>query len=376
MALFVGATLLLFPKLFTKRSVIALFVYGLLSFIFFLLENAFFSSFSVVIVPFLCMLSGLLIAEYAIQYDKNYDYTKMVILLVLGCDVLMSLITIPKLWERPDLIYGMNINSEMSTADRSYYSFVISYQTIHGLSLLIAPLVFLCKKELRLNFNSFVIFTLITIVLLYIVIVSNGTTALLVSLLMATIALFINVEKFNKKNIKRLIFIGALGFLLIQPSVLSPVLSFIQGTMDSSSGNAAKIGSIQDKLLFGESTGDLSIREDLYSNSANLFLESPIWGTSTPQLIGLHSFILDRLALYGIIFIIPLVFVFFYNYNNMYKSLRHTKVIYVFSIMGMIFMLYMKNDFEQGTWLYGFAYLPLLCRYIDYITDKQSTNNS
>ncbi len=57
--------------------------------------------------------------------------------------------------------------------------------------------------------------------------------------------------------------------------------------------------------------------------------------------------------------------IFVFNIKGVYHKLHHTKVTYMMGIAGFLFLLYMKNEFGTGTWLYGFTILPLLCRYID-----------
>ena len=374
-AIFVGGFMVLYPRLLTKRSIIAMFVYGLVMFMYFMLGNKFFPAINNVVIPFLFMMSGLLIAEYTLQYDYDYKYTRLVLITVFLCNLLMTAITVPQFALNPNIVYGTIVNSEMGDAERQLYSFVISYQTVHGIALVMAPLVFLSRKLFREHKVQSLLLSAGTIVLLYVVYKSNGTTAMLMSLMMAGVGLVVNIEQFNKKSLHRFVFIGLLGFILIQPGVIVPILKTMQSTMETNSGNYKKLDAVQDKILFDESVGDLGYREELYQSSVTLFMESPIWGTSSPDKIGKHSYICDRLALYGLLFIIPLVLVFVYHDKTVYRSLRHTKVIYVFSIAGMLFMLLMKNEFEQGTWLYGFAYLPLLCRYADYVIDNNGVKN-
>lgn len=374
-AIFVGGFMVLYPSLLTRRSILALFAYGIVMFVYFLFGNKFFPAINNVVIPFLFMMSGLLIAEYTLKYDHDYRYTRLVLITVFVCDLLMAAITIPQFTINPNIVYGSVVNSEMSDLERQLYSFVISYETIHGIALIMAPLTFICKKMLKKNKVLSLLMSAGIVILLYVVYKSNGTTAMLMSLLMAGVGLVVNIEKFKRKSIPRFVFVGLLGFILIQPGVIVPILKTMQSTMETNSGNYIKLGEVQDRILFDESGGDLGYREELYQSSVDLFIESPIWGTSTPEKIGQHSYIRDRLALFGILFIIPLVLIFVCHYRSIYLNLRHTRVIYAFSITGMLFMLFMKNEFGQGTWLYGFAYLPLMCRYADYVIDNNGVKN-
>lgn len=370
-AIFVGVILLLYPSLLITRRVVVMLIYGLMTLIYFFMGNKFYPIINAVIVPFLFMISGLLISEYTFKYDKSFKYTKLVLITVLVCNVIMSVITIPQFSVNPNIVYGTTVNRGMSESDRQMFSFVISYQTVHGIAIIMAPIAFFCKKLFYRNKKYCFLLSVASLLLLYVTYKSNSTTAMLLSLLMTGVGLLIKLKKLDRRSIVHFVLLGSLGFILIQPGVVIPLLKTIQSTMDTNSGNYKKLDEVQTKILFGESSGDLQLREERYNSSTTLFLESPLTGTASPEKIGMHSFILDRLALFGLIFIIPLLLVFLYHYKSAYRQLNHTRVIYAFSVAGMLVMLYMKNDFEQGTWLYGFAYLPLLCRYIDFQIDKK-----
>jgi len=140
--------------------------------------------------------------------------------------------------------------------------------------------------------------------------------------------------------------------------------------MDPSGASYYRIEDIKNSIVYGDVDGDLGTRQNLYSSSFDLFLSSPLWGTSSPHFVSRHTWIIDRLAVFGLLFIIPLVLVFVSIFKSVYPTLRHTKVIYICCFSCLVLMLFLKNDFGQGTWLYGFGYLPLLCRYIDYVDDN------
>ena len=369
-ALFVGVGIALFPSLLSKRSIGACCFYGLVMFAYFMVGNAFLNSIISIITLLLIMLSGLLMAEYAIKYDRNYKFTLAIVICLFASNVFMALVSIPQLMVNPDIIRWESHFSEMEGGEMSFV-WLMRYQTVHGIPFLIAPLVFLCRRSFSKNKKLSVIWIGTTAILLYVVFLSNATTALLLSLLMIIISLAFNRERFDKKSVTSIIIVGLLSLILVQPATIVAVLSFVQQFMDPSGSGYKRIEEVCYGLTYGvESDGDLGARQDLYSSSSNLFLDSPLYGTSTPELISQHSWIFDRLALFGIIFIIPLMLLFVFHYKTMYYSLNRTRFVYVVGVSCMLIMLLTKNDFGQGTWLYGFAYLPILCRYIDYLFDK------
>lgn len=365
-AVYIVITFFLFPRLFTKRSILSLFAYVLLTYLYHLSGNSFFSTINSVITVPLVMMGGLLMIEYAYSYDYDYKYTKTILYTIIAANVFMTILSIPQIEDDPDIIRKTS-NIDKQVGYEAVISLrVMSYQTVHGIPLLFAPLAYLCRLLFRKNKKSFILWVLITFLLFYIVFRSNAATATLLSLGILLISFLFNLGGFNKKRILQLGIIGFGGFLLLQPVVLSPILDTLQGAMDPSGASYKRVGEIKNDIVYGEKEGDWAKRQDLYQSSTRLFLESPLFGTTTPDKISKHTWIIDRLALFGLVFIIPLVFVFVSTIKRSYHNLHHSKLIYSCGIVCLLILLYLKNDFAQGTWLYGFAYLPLLCRFVDF----------
>jgi hypothetical protein len=367
-AFYVLLAILFFPSLLTKKTIISLILFAGVNFFFYLRGNEFYSGINTVIVPFLVMLSGLLISEYAIKYDKDYKFTKLVFTTVIAANVFMAVISIPQLMFAPNIIRGAELNNSTDESMRTVYAWVMSYGTVHGIPLLMAPLTFLCLYLYR-NGKRYKKWSFITLLLLYVVFRSNATTAFILSVFLILTSVFLNAEEFNEKLLNKLAVTLALLFIFGQPEVIVTSLDVAQETMDERGSNYKKIDELEDELMYGDSDGDWRKRVELYETSSTLFMESPLFGTKTPEMISRHTWIVDRLALFGLVFSIPIVMLFYYYFRQMYSNLIHTKVTFAYGFIGLMFMLYMKNDFGQGTWLYGFAFLPLMCRYVDYMID-------
>lgn len=367
---FAAITLVLYPSLFTNRSVVALSVYAVMIFVYHLMGNAFFDTINTVVTVIPVMLSGLLIAEYAFKYDKTYKFSKIIIITVLLSNVIMCVLSIPQILAYPNIIRTSS-REDATFALTTLLYWIIQYSTIHGLPMLFAPLVAFCRKTFRKNKALSLILLSIILLLFYVVFKSNAATALLMSAMMIVVGFFFNNDRFDKNTISRLAIIGVLGLILMQPVVIGPILDSVQSVMDPSGASYYRIDDIKNSIVYGDSDGDLDTRQDLYASSFNLFIESPLWGTSKPELVSRHTWIMDRLALFGLLFIVPLVLVFVYHFKASYSRMIHAKVIYTCGFVCLLLMLSLKNEFGQGTWLYGFAYLPLLCRCYDSVIDDK-----
>ena len=364
-ALFCGVALLLFPNLLGKKSIITLLIYTVMTFVYYIIGHASFKTINNVVVPFLLMLSALLMIEYAFKYDSDFKYTRSAIFTLLLGNVLMCLISIPQLIVNP-IIIRMSTTIDASNAEEvETYSWVMSYATVHGLPLLFAPLVFLSRKKEQKNGLRFLLLTIMTLFLATIVL-ANATTPLILSVVVILVAFYFKAETFTKKSFLRIIVGVVIAIIILQPPIIIPIIELAQRALPVGNVSYERLEQIKETIIYGETEGDLDARQTLYQSSSKLFLESPFWGTSTPEKIGNHSWIRDKLACFGIIFIIPLVCFFVATIKSTYKRLKHSKATYTIGIVSFIFLLYMKAAFGVGSWLYGFAFLPLLCRYIDY----------
>ena len=368
--IFLAICFMLFPGLFEKKTIKYQFFYVLIAFFFFLLGNPFYGQIGRVTTPLLLMTAGLVIIEYTLKYDLDYKYTRLVVYTVILTNIIMTILSYPQILAFPNII-RYAFSSAYSDRYMNEIPWLIQYETCHGLPLLFAPLAFLCRRLFQKKVFLFWLFLLIAFVLFGIVYLSNATTALILASLMIILGYFFDYEEINRKNAYGVIFIFLLGLLLTSKTVMIPILDGVQTVMDESWSNYHKIEELKTNLLTGESEGDLEEREDMYTSSLMLFGESPIIGTSKPEKLSHHSFFLDRLACLGIFLVIPLALVFVYNYKSVFKGLVHAKIVYMYGFFGWMLLLTLKADFGQGSWLYGFAFLPLFCRYVDYTIDNK-----
>ena len=163
-------TILLFPSLLSKRSIVALLVYSMVTLVYHFLGNAFFDTISTVVIPLLIMLSGLLIAEYALKYDKKYKFTRTIVIVVAITNVFMSLISIPQVINNPNIIRPSVLEENTEYFDRYW---LITYLTCHGLPLIFAPLIFLFRNSFRYKKWFFICWIMVFLILFIIVFSAN-----------------------------------------------------------------------------------------------------------------------------------------------------------------------------------------------------------
>lgn len=363
--LFVLIAILLFPDLLSSKSIVALFFYTVAVFLVYFRGNDYYENIAMVIVPSLTMLSALLITEYSIKYDSEYKYTKASLLTLLITNFIMIALSIPQLMINPNIIRGASTFGIEGGESMVYY-WIISYETVHGFPLLFAPLLFLCKKTYHEK-KLFVFYVFVFVALFYIVLKSNATTALLVSILMILVGLLFDNERFDAKNIAKMIALILLFGMIMSSSVMVPMLDAVQSAFDPSSSNYRKVNDIRDSFMYGEAGGDMGLRQSLYNQSRDLFFAEPLMGTSNSGQISKHTWLWDQLACMGIFFFSTFIILFVFHVKKVYRSLGVSKLMYLWGVGALMIMLYYKNSFGPGTWLYGFAILPLLCRYVDNI---------
>lgn len=369
--IFLTVSFALFPDLFGKKTIKFQFIYVFIAFSFFLLGNTFYGQIGRVTTPLLLMTAGLVIIEYTLKYDLDYKYTRLVVFMVISANIVMTILSYPQIQAFPNII-RYAFSGEYADRYTNEIPWLIQYETCHGLPLLLAPLSFLCKRLLHRKKIYFCLCLVATLILFYIVYLSNATTALIIAALMIILGFFFDYEKLSQKNTFGIILICLLGLSLTSKTVMIPILDSVQTVMDDSWSNYHKIDELRKNLLTGKSEGDLEEREKMYTSSIILFRESPFIGTSEPEQLSHHSFFMDRLACLGIFLVIPLISVFVYNFKSVYKRLINSKIVYMYGFMGWMLLLILKADFGQGSWLYGFAFLPLFCRYIDYTIDNNN----
>lgn len=374
LAVYVGLTVVLFPNILKSKSILFLSIYTIITFLLFITGNKFFNSINSVVIPFLTVISALLIINYSLKYNdisfiKTVIYTTFILLLII------SIISIPQVYRYPNIIRGASVYAALTGSVSEFY-WVIGYGVIHGLAAIFAPLGFFVKKIYKNNKVSSILWLVVTLILFYIVYLSNATTALIISIFSFIGGILVNISILSKKSIFKFAFFGIVLIFLFNKTTIVAVLDNVQPFFNERGSNYKKIEDIRESFIYGDTDGSVGAREDLYEDSFVLFLESPLIGTSKGDMIGLHSYFLDRLAALGIILIIPLILTFTSHIKSIYQRLNRTRIIYFIGCMSYLVLLSLKNEFGTGTFLFAFAILPLFCIYIENVLNTTTTNEN
>lgn len=370
---YVGLSVVLLPNLLKSKVILFLSIYTLITFLLFLTGNKFFNTINSVIIPFLTVMSSLLIVNYSIKY-KDISFVKTVIYSTFLLLITITIISLPFVYKFPNIIRGASIYAA-STENITEFYWVIGYGVVHGLTVIFAPLGFFFRKIYKSNKFSSILWLGITLLLLYIVYLSNATTALIFSIFSFIGGILINISTLSKKSILKFVFFGIVSIFIFNKTTIVAVLDSVQPLFNENGSNYKKIDDIKDSFIYGDTDGSVGAREDLYDDSLTLFLESPIIGTTKGDMIGLHSYFLDRLAALGILLIIPLILMFVSHIKSIYQRLERTRIIYLIGCMTYIIMLSLKNEFGTGTFLFAFAILPLFCFYIENVLNITNNEN-
>src|SRR5690554_2471586 len=366
-------SIILFPNLIANKSIAFLSIYTLITFILFIEGNRFFDTINIVLIPFLTVSSVLLLLGYCLKYNDK-KFIKTIIYTVLITLLVIIAISIPQVNINPNIIRGASIYAASAENITEFY-WVIGYGVIHGLTAIFAPLGFLVRKIYKSNKYSSILWLGITLILLYIVYLSNATTALIFSIFSFIGGILINISTLSKKSILKFVFFGIVSIFIFNKTTIVAVLDSVQPLFNENGSNYKKIDDIKDSFIYGDTDGSVGAREDLYDDSFTLFLESPIIGTTKGDMIGLHSYFLDRLVALGILLIIPLILMFVSHIKSIYQRLERTRIIYLIGCMTYIIMLSLKNEFGTGTFLFAFAILPLFCFYIENVLNITNNEN-
>jgi hypothetical protein len=192
-----------------------------------------------------------------------------------------------------------------------------SFRFVYGLVIIIPMIIYYLRA--KSNLFEKVILLLITALFVYVVLLSNFTTALILLFLDFCIILITCLNLKSKVSFFYLTFI----VILFIPFFLSFFLDFMIGMTDSIYSQG-KLTGIMDVIHGEGSYDDTTSRGQLFITSLKSFLGSPIWGVGALysqadyQIVGQHAQFVDDLARYGLIGFIPLMSFVLFGLKKIY----------------------------------------------------------
>ena len=260
-------------------------------------------------------------------------------------------------------IHGTIRETGDNTIALTFYKLgLANYIMPHALPCII-PILIIGIKVIKDKFTKwFMIASLIACLLL--VYLSGATTPVLTAMIAVALGLFTN----RKTGAKQLITLGVLFVLMYvivtSEDIMLPLLRNLDNLMNNQGYFHSKIIEFENLIVYGETSGDMEQREDLYMTTWNAIISNPIFGVDSE--IGGHSFLLDRWGALGLIGVIPFLCFLFSQVKMFAKKISSAYFFYYYEGFFLtLLMLALKNVAGWESWLFLFTVLPLLTIYIE-----------
>lgn len=259
------------------------------------------------------------------------------------------------------VVRGGNITNEANIqAYKFYYAMGLSsFSLPHALPLMIPPFVLGLKNKSLTKSRR--IFSGVMLLCCLLLIYYSGAMGPLLVAIMILILSFI-VHKGNvSSNLLKILFIAIIfiPFIVNDQNILA-ILEWADDLLGGEGYFHSKVIDIQDTIIYGEASGDIEGRQDLYSNSINTFIENPLNMIIGAQRgFGGHSVIIDRLASLGLVGFVPFVCLIIIQLKFLRKYIDSKYLVYYsLSIISGFMLLISKNYSGWNMWFFFFAALP------------------
>lgn len=244
-----------------------------------------------------------------------------------------------------------------------YYRFgLANYVMPHALPCILPVLVMGIKTAGNRLHRVFMAVSLVACLLL--IYLSGATTPVLTGAIALIFAFFTN----SKTGTRRLVTLGIIATILVaiasSKEIMLPLLKGLDNMMNNEGYFHSKIMDFEDLIVYGDNTGDIEQRSDLYMTSWNAVVENPIIGVNTQ--VGGHSNLLDCWGYLGLVGLIPFLGFIFTQVKLSAKQLHKGSLLFYYEGVFMaILMLAIKSMSGWESWLFLFTVLPLLTRYVE-----------
>ena len=335
-------------------------LYGLIVFVNFLTKDAYFDSIIKVLYEMIYLFVPFTMFLFFLKNLKGANLLSVVFFVFLAECVAVSFFA--------DSVYPGLIRMQSNDESINEYQTILepfqriglsSYGLPHAIPVFIPALVFMIKRQTGKLRCGGVILLLMSLLLVY---VSNSSTALILSLIVTLMSLFI----YGKRRSHMILL-----FVIIIPLVLSQtaqikMLEAVSALTQNNSLLEIKRMDIEESIMYGEGQGGVAERQSLYKTSFDTFLENPIMGVNEKKYGG-HSALLDRLAVLGLLGFIPLCLILYRTYTFTLRFLTiDSRVYYKMGFLMGIIMMLAKNMFGWALLFSMFFLLPILLILQDY----------
>ena len=183
----------------------------------------------------------------------------------------------------------------------------------------------------------------------------QSSTPMILSIVMTIISIFIN-DRTDRK------FIFLTGILIVFMAYLFPVFLEIVAPYVGGTAFEGKVTGLTEFTETGQTSGEVLGRYELYQISMDSFSKNWLMGDARAY-IGGHSFILDRLAEYGIIGVALLLFALYFAFKEVYQWLSIPyRYYYIICAIALLSYMVIKNVAGMDYWVYMFVFIPCLLK--------------
>lgn len=320
------------------------------------------------------LLLPILMFQYCITGRKGDTFQNWVLLIMLIILTIETISTLVLDIESPGVVRNSfreasfsrnaSIGESRKTYLIQYYRMgMTNYWFPHAVPILIPSTIYGIKISKNNTKINVILWWLVLIEILLLCWLSGSTTALMLAVVFTIIG-FLTKEASPKRNVAMFIIVSlvVLPFMLVDNLTLW-LLDILGDLVSNNVYFSSKVDIFRESILYGDTTGDLAVREDKYSISINQFLSNIILGTNGT--VGNHSTFLDRLAVLGLVGFIPYVLLFFMQFKYSIKTIPNDcRIFYFESFFAGIIMLLLKDVDNWETFLILFTILPIQLRVI------------
>lgn len=345
------------PKILTSRPLIFAFIY----FIVLLIYNYFeftYVTFESIIMMVLPLIASIILLEYYILNKDNNDirfiYKVFIIIIAIRC---ISAIIVELIFPGTARKFE-GISSGEALTDQMFRLGAGGYAFINALPFIIMPLMYIFKKS---NVKSTkILISLLIGIIFYAIFVTSWGAALVFALITIVIGLSANNRRSLINSTIVLAILTGVFFMFIDD-----FFTILNNVFKGNEVFLLKISDIQESFKYKQSIGQIEIRGNLYSQSIDLFLEHPFFGSDKES--GGHAYFIDHLANYGIFGMSFLLIIIYSTYKNALKLMpKNYKLFYSFTILLYIGFGCVKNivGFEFSLFIFLFTPFIINSKYL------------
>lgn len=214
------------------------------------------------------------------------------------------------------------------------------YGLVYAALLALFSIVFLIQKSVTRDIRLRIFFLVLS--LLIIVLVWKAGFFLALILLIAGLALtIVGIKKKNSGKNIAIVFLFSASIFLFKDALGNFAIEQTLGTKYQK-----KVMSVfQEDQYAGAVEGEFDERGDRYLRDLNLMLEYPIVGCWQFRLVGKHSFILDMLAQFGLVFGGFIIYYVFLIPFRLFKQAFDREYTQTFIFVSFLFIFLLLNSF-------------------------------